>query len=308
MQKEIFLSIITPSYNQGKYIERTVKSVLSQGVSNFEYIVVDGCSNDATLSILDSYQDKIRIISEKDKGQSDAINKGIKLSQGDIICWLNSDDIYYPGTLKFVEEFFSKNPDIDVLYGKAKHIDEFDKVFSIYPTEEWNLNQFKKHCFLSQPAVFFRRRVLDQIGLLNENLNFCMDYELWLRMGLAEFRFHHVDKFLSATRLYAETKTLSEPKKVLFETIIMLREQLGYVPSLWLLKYASVLTKDMVSYRFPDLRYNFLLMGQTITENIKWNGAIKGILGLIEMPWSYLEFFKFNRKVKNLTVTSNKLS
>src|ERR1700722_17799743 len=118
------LAVVTPSFNQGKYIRRTIESVLSQGVQNLQYLVVDGGSKDETIEILRSFGAKLRWVSESDKGTADAINKGLQSLEGDILGWLNSDDIYYDNALATIQEFFEENPDVDVVYGDADHIDE----------------------------------------------------------------------------------------------------------------------------------------------------------------------------------------
>ena len=133
------LSIITPSLNQSRFIERTIRSVLSQDVPGIEYVICDGGSTDGTLEILRRFDSQIDWCSEPDGGQADAVNKGILRTSGEVIGWLNSDDIYYPRMLEKVCAFFDSNSEIDVIYGQANHINEDDSLIAPYPTELWNL-------------------------------------------------------------------------------------------------------------------------------------------------------------------------
>lgn len=278
------ISIITPSYNQGKYIERTIQSVLMQDVPGLEYVVMDGQSQDETLSILERYSSKLRFVSEKDKGQADAVNKGLKSISHDIIGWLNSDDVYFPNAVKRVIQFFEMHPQVDVIFGKAHHIDSDDQVIEEYPTEDWNLERLKNTCILSQPAVFFRRRVINQYGLLNTKLNYCLDYEYWLRLALRGATFKYIPFILAGSRLHPETKTLSSPAKAQAEAIVMLKNHLGYVPEVWLVKDAVQYVQNKTSYKNPQWQYKILIILFSVMNAFKWNGFFRGIESCLKLP------------------------
>lgn len=286
------ISVITPSFNQGKYIERTIQSVLMQHIPNLEYVVIDGASQDETLSILERYSSQLRFVSEKDQGQADAVNKGLRLTSHDIIGWLNSDDVYFPNAIQTVLDFFAKHPEIDVVFGKANHIDQDDQYIEEYPTEEWNLDRLKKTCILSQPAVFFRRRVVEQFGYLNTELNFCLDYEYWLRLALKGAKFQYLPQLFAATRLYPETKTVSSPAKAQREAIKMLREHLGYVPEEWLIKDAVVMVRDKTSFRMPRWQYKISILFVSVFSAFRWNGLRKGMISCMKLPGAILKRYK----------------
>lgn len=241
------VSIITPSYNQGQFIERTLQSVAIQSGAEIEHVVFDGGSTDETVDVLRNFKSAVRWISEKDKGQTDAVNKGIKATDGEIIGWLNSDDIYYPGAVARVVEFFQENPDVDVVYGMADHIDVDDNPFEEYPTEPWNFERLKEICFICQPALFFRRRIVDQYGMLDDSLNYCMDYEYWLRLGSKGARFSYINNKLAGSRLYAENKTLGSRVYVLEEICSVVKQYFQKVPSIWLIMYAKELADKNAS-------------------------------------------------------------
>ncbi len=268
------VSIVTPSFNQGQFIERTLQSVASQTGAEIEHVVIDGGSTDNTVEILKRFSPPVRWVSEKDKGQTDAVNKGIGATDGEIIGWLNSDDIYYSGTIARVVAFFKANPEIDVVYGMADHVDLEDRAFEPYPTEPWNFERLKETCFICQPALFFRRRVVEKYGLLNESLNYCMDYEYWLRLGKAGERFAYLEEKLAGSRLYAENKTLGARVKVHREINDMFKKLFGRVPDRWLFNYAHTVVEAKLDRDATPSRFVLETRLRAVFSAVRWNRSI----------------------------------
>jgi glycosyltransferase involved in cell wall biosynthesis len=207
------ISIITPSFNQGQFIERTIKSILDQKYPNLEYIVMDGGSTDGTIDILKRYEGLLQWISEKDKGQANAINKGIARSTGDIIAYLNSDDVYEAGALSRVADHFSTRPGTLWLTGKCRIIDEQDREIRrpITAYKNFLLRHYSYSLLLvtnpvSQPATFWRRDAVKEFGLFDENEHLVMDYDYWLRIG-KKYPLAVLNVYLAAFRVYATSKT-----------------------------------------------------------------------------------------------------
>jgi glycosyltransferase involved in cell wall biosynthesis len=238
------VSVITCSFNHGQFIEHTIASVVSQNRQDLEYVVVDGASTDNTLDILKSYGDRIKWISEPDTGQSEAVNKGIQMTTGEIVGWLNSDDLYYVGAIEHVAEFFAANSDIDVVYGNADYIDIDGNAYATFPTQPWDPIRFQSNCFICQPATFLRRTVVERYGLLDTNLHYCMDYEYWLRLAQAGVRFAHLDRKLAAARMYAANKTLRSRPACCTEINQMLLNRIGFVPDAWIYDYTQALMAE----------------------------------------------------------------
>jgi glycosyltransferase involved in cell wall biosynthesis len=269
--------VITPSLAQGRFIERTLDSVQAQRIPGLDHVVVDGGSTDETVAILRRHAGHLRFVSEPDQGQAEAVNKGLGMTGAAVIGWLNSDDVYYPGALAAVLEAFERHPEVDVIYGDADHIDEQDRVLEAYYTEAWALERLAEVCFLCQPAVFFRRRVVDRFGGLDAGLHYCMDYEYWLRLGQGGARFLHLPRTLAGSRLYAETKTLGARLKVHAEINTMLKHRLGRVPDRWLSNYAHVRLTDRGLVP-DDPRFLYGLIAATFGASLHWNRGISGSL------------------------------
>lgn len=240
------VTVVTPSFNQGRYLEETIRSVLGQeGDFSLDYIITDGGSTDNSVELIKKYDSLLRRgewpvrcrgiqyrwISEKDNGQTDAINKGIRMSIGEIIAWLNSDDIYFPGSLKKVCDAFTRNPVHDVIYGKAAYIEEGGKTVGEYPTEPFSRKRLAVSNFICQPSTFFRRTALDRAGYPDVNLRYAMDYELWIRMS-DRLQFLYLNEFLASYRLHPESKTISPRHSVdnARETLLVVKRYYTWAP------------------------------------------------------------------------------
>ncbi|GAB4043917.1 glycosyltransferase family 2 protein [Spirosoma litoris] len=204
------ISIITPSYNQGQYLERTIQSVLNQNYPNLEYLIIDGGSSDNSVDIIKKYSKHISYwVSEKDKGQSDAINKGLSLVTGEIIGWINSDDVLIAGSLAYINNYFQTNRNVELLNGSVIEIDKEDKclkiiygIFSKWFTSHGSYN-------ILQPSMVWRKSVLKKIGLLNNDYHACMDLEFLIRAYENNISIRQTTASIGAIRIYDATKTAS---------------------------------------------------------------------------------------------------
>lgn len=209
----IKISIITPTLNQAKFLPETIDSVLVQNYKELQFIIIDGGSTDDTKKILKNKKD-ITWLSEKDNGQAAAINKGLKMATGDIVGYLNSDDILMPGTLQKLNHFFSNNSNYFWVTGKCHIIDEKSQVIRSAITSYKNF--WLSHCrsfiilkilnFISQPSTFWRRKALRKIGYFNEALHFTMDYDYWLRL-MSTYKLGYIDDYLAYFRIHPNSKS-----------------------------------------------------------------------------------------------------
>lgn len=231
------VSIITPSFNQGRFIRETIESVLSQDYPKLEYLVMDGGSTDETLEILRSYDARLTWRSGPDGGQAEAVNTGIRLAQGQILGWLNSDDTYLPGAVSAAVSYLTAYPDTAMVYGDAHYIDEQNRVIGVYPTEDFDQHRLAKACFICQPAAFFRRSAVETVGGLDPGLQYCMDYELWIRLG-RRFRIDRIPHTLANTRQYPQTKTWAQRDRLFEELSGVTQRSFGYTSRHWRIWHA----------------------------------------------------------------------
>jgi glycosyltransferase involved in cell wall biosynthesis len=201
------VSIITPSFNKGPYIEETIFSIRNQTYNNIEHIVIDGGSSDETISILKHHNNDLKWISEPDRGQSDAINKGWRLAKGEIIAYLNADDTYLSTAVETVVYFFEQNPEIFMVYGDGIMTDEHGKNEHSFRCGEFNLKDFVfRRLNIFQPSVFLRKEIFETVGNVDEKLHLAMDFDYWLRIALV-YPVGYLPKPLSVAKIYRDAKS-----------------------------------------------------------------------------------------------------
>lgn len=217
------ISIVTPSYNQGQFIEETIRSVLLQGYPNLEYIIIDGGSTDRSVEIIKKYEPWLSYwVSERDDGQADAINTGLKLASGEIVAWLNSDDVYTPGSIAQAVTYLVANPSVPVVFGDSTYIDADGKKVGSYHTAPFDLADFLFYCAIPQPSSFLRKWVIQEVKYLDASLHFIMDHDLWIRIGL-HHPIHYFPQRWSSYRRHAASKSTTREIVRWEETIDLLK-------------------------------------------------------------------------------------
>jgi glycosyltransferase involved in cell wall biosynthesis len=227
------ISVVTPSFRQACFIERTLRSLLDQGYPNLEYVVQDGGSQDGTVEILQRYADRLASWeSRPDGGQSQALNLGFARTSGEIMAWLNSDDVLLPGTLAYVADYLSRHPEVDVVYGHRVTIDEQDHQIGRWMLPPHDDQVLSWADYIPQETLFWRRRIWDKVGgRIDESFRFAMDWDLILRFRAAGARFARLPRFMGAFRIHTAQKTSAEISSTGMQEMTRLRERiLGRVP------------------------------------------------------------------------------
>jgi glycosyltransferase involved in cell wall biosynthesis len=214
------ITIVTPSFNQGQFIEETISSVLNQTYKNIQYIIVDGGSTDKTMEVVRKYQNLIEIVlHEEDRGQTDAINKGFRLAKGELVGWINSDDFLYPDCIERIVELYNEKNDGAIYY--CTYVDRVDKKSNILSTNKEIISDkdylLNINYEVNQPASFYKTRIVKKIGYLEESIHYCMDLDLWLRLMDYGNIYAYSEKSLSAFRIWEDTKTSTGRYKFLRE-------------------------------------------------------------------------------------------
>lgn len=247
------VSIITPSYNQAQYLEQTIQSVLGQDYPRIEYLVIDGGSTDSSVEIIRKYADRLAYwVSEKDRGQAEAINKGFARATGEILAWLNSDDYYLPGTVSAVVKSFQENPDVVMSYGDMLAVDGNGQTINILKYKQLALEDLLSFQIIGQPSVFFKRAALEKVGSLETSFHFMLDHHLWIRLA-QQGRILHISQFWSAARYHAQAKNrarASEFGREAFRVLDWAKKQPGLAETL-----SRVEKRALASAHRYDARY-----------------------------------------------------
>lgn len=207
------VSIITPSYNQARFLERTIRSVLAQDYPRIEYIVLDAMSNDETPEVLRKYQRQItKVIREPDNGQADAINKGFKIARGEVLAWINSDDCYTSSTVvSQAVASLANNPSSDLVYGRRKYVNVDGNLVLVRPFRDFSYEALKLSCYIPQECCFWRREIYERAGgFVDDTYKFAMDYELWMRMLNNGAQFLALREFFGLYRLHDQAKSVAQ--------------------------------------------------------------------------------------------------
>ncbi len=264
------VTVVTPCYNSARFIEETIQSVLAQTYPQVEYIIMDGGSTDGTVEIAQRYADRLTLISEPDRGQTHAINKGWARAQGQILAWLNADDLYYPDTVATAVAALEAHPEAGWVYGSGVMLDANGQPMPFrHPVQPWNYEGLlQDSCYIVQPTVFLRRSVYETVGNLDETLHYSMDYEYWLRIGRT-YPAVYDPHVRAAVKIFRQTKTRSGGYPRVVEIEAMLR-QYG----------ATDLPRGM---RHEWIMANASRLMQEVRQG-RWNAVLDAMRALLRYP------------------------
>ena len=232
------VTIVTPSYNQARFLEDTIRSVLSQDYPHIEYIIVDGGSTDGSVDIIRKYEDRLAWwVSEPDRGQAHAINKGFARARGEIWAWINSDDIYTPHAVREAVAFLEAHPEVGMVYGDALYIDEENRVLGRFPSAQTDYRKLLRgFVHIPQATAFFRADLVREVGFLNENLYYAFDYDLWIRLA-RRAALRYVPRHWAYFRIHLDSKTIQADDRCWPEMWQVYRREGGGLLSVMAAKY-----------------------------------------------------------------------
>lgn len=310
------VSIITPSYNQAEFLEQTICSVLAQDYPAIEYLVVDGGSTDESVAIIKQYASRLHWwVSEPDNGQADAINKGLKKANGEIVAWLNSDDLYLPGVVAAAVDVLEARPDLGFVYGDAITIDKNGRPIKHLAFPDWSLVDLMAFRIICQPAVFMRRAILRQAGYLNESFHFMLDHQLWLRIA-SRTPIQHIPLMLAAARHHPMAKNVSQAEQFSRETYDVLAWMENQPEMVTIInknrrriqagvyRLSARYLLDGGFYKESLVTYGRALISQPGYTLRHWHRMLYAILCIFG-GHSLNEWYYQNRRQKNLDLTSH---
>lgn len=243
------ITIVTPSFNQGEFIADAIESVTNQDYPYIEHLVIDAQSTDETINVLKQYDHlpHLKWVSEPDKGQADAINKGFKSASGDIVGWLNADDYYLPGTLAKIAEIFQQNSQVDIVYGEAMFVDQNKQLVKRQIDHRFDYSVLLYYgCYIQSTSTFFRKSIIDAGHLLDIYYKICMDYEYYIRLANAGYKFEYLPKPLAAFRWQGNNASRVYAQKREEETLKIKRQ------------YGFQLPQKFKSFQIPSFVYRFI--------------------------------------------------
>lgn len=268
-EKIPLVSIITPSYNKGPFIEETILSIKNQNYPNLEHIIIDGGSSDNSIEIIKKYHGtyNMKWVSEHDEGQSDAINKGWGMANGEILGYLNADDTYMPWTIESAVKHLMENPNVCMVYGDCNIINEDNNILNHHQAREFNLKEIVMGISAPTPTLIFHRELLNYVGLLEQNLCISWDCEFWLRVGL-NFKVQRIPVVLTNFRFYPGTKCASESFKSYPERLYILNKLFSY----------STIPNEIEIVRGQAYSYAYFECGISFLKQCQIGQALKALL------------------------------
>ena len=274
-KQEPLVSVVTPSLNMGRFLEDTIASVLDQDYPSVEYLVLDGGSRDNTADILKRQEGRLRYLSEPDRGQADAVNRGFAMTSGAIFAFLNADDTYLPGAVSAAVRAFAEHPEAGVVYGDAWYVAEEGHRIAPYPVEAFDAANLERRCYICQPAAFFRRKAFAAAGMLDASLRYALDYDLWIRMA-RRYPMVKIDRYLANSRVHAQTKTMGQMGPAMRETLAVLKRHYGYVPYNWLYGYGHhILTGQRLALEAPRAKLSSACYSLALGARYNWRHPLR---------------------------------
>ena len=239
MVEQPLVSIVTPSYNQAEFLTETIQSVLNQDYPRIEYVIVDGGSTDGSVEIIKEFQDRISWwVSEEDRGQTSAINKGFHKTTGQIYAWLNSDDLLKPRAVSEAVEFLTQNPEIGLVYGDLRYINQEGKYIGKFNARQTDHQKLRKgYVHIPQPATFWRADIWNKVGPLDPSLFFAMDYDLWIKIAAVTQIHYHKGYYWADFRIHSGSKTITADEQCWEDMLKIHRRDGGSWFSILVVKY-----------------------------------------------------------------------